>query len=83
MNYNIYVNDNLAKQLDLVALSTHKKRNALIQEAISLLIDVYTKKKWPESILNFKGIDNNMKWEGFEQNRQELKEPTNNLFLDC
>lgn len=34
MNYNIYVNDKLAKQLDLVALNTHKKRNALIQEAI-------------------------------------------------
>jgi hypothetical protein len=75
MNLNIYINDNLATQLDVIAACSHKKRNTLIQEAISLLVQNYKKDKWPDSILHFQGINNLTGWEGFEQHRKELKEP--------
>ena len=80
MNLNIYINDSLAKQLDMVAIQVHKKRNTLIQEAISLLVQSYKKEKWPDSILNFQGINNLTEWEGFEQHRKELKEPNADVF---
>ena len=80
MNLNIYINDNLAKQLDIVAVTTQKKRNTLIQEAISLLVQNYKKGKWPDSILNFQGINDLAEWEGFEQQRKDLKEPTSDIF---
>lgn len=80
MNFNIYVNDNLAQQLDFIASITHKRRNTLIQEAISLLVQNYKKEKWPESILNFQGIKDLNEWKGFEQHRQELEEPEHQIF---
>lgn len=73
MNVNIYINDDLAKQLDTVALDTHKKRNTLIQEAISMLVKSQKKEKWPDSILDFQGIENITSWKGFEAHRKEFK----------
>ena len=80
MNVNLYINDELAKQLDMVALTTHKKRNTLIQEAIFNLVKDHRGKTWPESILNFKGIKDLSDWDGFEQYRKELKEPNSDIF---
>ncbi len=80
MNLNIYINDNLAKELDFIVAHVHKKRNTLVQEAISLLVKSYQKEKWPDSILSFQGIHSYDKWEGFEQNRKELKEPNADIF---
>ena len=82
MNVNIYINDDLAKQLDMLAIDTHKKRNTLIQEAISLLVKSHKKEKWPDSILDFHGIENITSWEGFEEHRKELKEPNTDIFKD-
>ena len=82
MNFNIYINDNLAKELDVIAINTHKKRNKLIQEAIIQLVDHYRKEKWPNSILKFQGINDVDKWEGFEQYRHELQEPKNIIFKE-
>lgn len=80
MNLNIYINDDLAKQLDIVAVTAHKKRNTLIQEAISSLVQNYKREKWPDSILNFKGINDLTEWNGFEEHRKELKEPNSDIF---
>ncbi len=80
MNVNVYINDALADQLDLIAVNTHKKRNTLIQEAISNLVANYRKKKWPEAILNFKGIEGISDWKGFEESRKELLEPKLDIF---
>lgn len=82
MNVNIYINDNLAKQLDIVAIDTHKKRNTLIQEAIAMLVKSHKKEKWPDSILDFQGIKNITNWEGFEAHRKDLKEPNADIFKD-
>ena len=82
MNLNIYINDDLAKQLDVVAIHAHKKRNTLIQEAILLLVQSYKKEKWSDSILNFQGINNLTEWDGFEQHRKELKKPNIDIFKD-
>lgn len=80
MNINIYINDYLARQLDLVVSDSNKKRNALIQEAISLLVEKYKREKWPDSILNFQGVDGLTEWEGFQEHRKGLKEPDTMLF---
>lgn len=80
MNINIYINDNLAKQLDAVAIISHKKRNTLIQEAISLLVQNYKKEKWPDSILSFQVMKDLSEWAGFESYRKGLKEPETNIF---
>lgn len=82
MNVNVYLNDNLAKQLDIVAMDTNKKRNTLIQEAISLLVNNHKKEKWSDSILNFTGIQSIKDWEGFEEHRKDLKEPNADIFKD-
>ncbi len=82
MNLNIYINDNLAKQLDMLAMLVNKRRNTLIQEAISLLVKSYKKEKWPDSILNFQGIDDCDEWEGFEQHRKDLKEQNTDILKD-
>jgi predicted transcriptional regulator len=82
MNVNIYINDDLAKQLDIVAIGTNKKRNTLIQEAITMLVKSHKKEKWPDSILDFNGIENITSWEGFEEHRRELKEPNADIFKD-
>ena len=80
MNVNLYINDELAKQLDMIVLSTDKKRNSLIQEAIYNLVKSYRGTKWPDAILNFKGIEDLSDWDGFEQHRQELKKPDTEIF---
>lgn len=80
MNLNIYINDELAKQLDLIAITNHKKRNTLIQEAISVLVQNYNKKKWPDSITNFQGFKDLTAGERFETHRQELAEPNSDIF---
>jgi len=48
MNINIYLEDSLTKSLTRHAKKSKRSRNDLIREAI---------KEWPESILNFNGID--------------------------
>ncbi len=74
MNFNIYINNNLAKELDVLVTRTNKTRNKLIQEAIEKFIDT-NRKTWPDAILEFQGIPDLDDWGGFEQHRLELKAP--------
>ncbi len=38
MNFNIYLNDNLVKDLETIVINTKKSRNAIIQEAVRAFI---------------------------------------------
>jgi hypothetical protein len=82
MNFNIYINNNLAKELDVLVTRTKKTRNKLIQEAIEKFIATNRKKTWCDAILAFKGVPGLDDWGGFEQHRMELETPGNFIFKD-
>ncbi len=45
MNFNIYLNDNLVKDLETIIINTKKSRNAIIQEAVRAFINIYHKRQ--------------------------------------
>ncbi len=56
MNINIYIEDQLARQLSTFSQKLHRKRNSIVREAIREWLEKHTSTKWPKSILEFKGI---------------------------
>ena len=75
MHFNIWVNDNLVKEMELIMKETGHKRNKIITEAITEYVKKRKFQEWPEVIKNFKGIEGLENWEGFEGFRKELNEP--------
>lgn len=69
MNVNVYFEDSLAQQLGQYAKNLHKPRNTIIREAVKEWIAHHKIKKWPKSILNFKGCPD---FPAFESTRKEL-----------
>ena len=80
MNFNIYLNENLVKELKAIVASTKKRRNAIIQEAVREFVTRYHKKQWSKYVQNFSGIKELQRREGFEKTRDELKIPQNDIF---
>ncbi|MDA9163668.1 ribbon-helix-helix domain-containing protein [Rickettsiaceae bacterium] len=56
MNINIYIEDQLARQLSTFSQKFHRKRNSIVREAIREWLEKHTSTKWPKSILEFEGI---------------------------
>ena len=80
MNFNVYLDDHLAKDLASFCQHSHKKRNAVIRDALELYIHQAMPKSWPQSILKFKGIQD---IEPFENYRDELStDNRSSLFED-
>ena len=77
MNINIYLEDELGKNISKTAEQQGKTRNAVIREALKLWLDKQKKKAWPKSVLNFKGVKD---FPRFEDTRTELSEPKDDLF---
>ena len=75
MHFNIWVNDNLVKEMESIIKETGHKRNKIITEAITEYVKKRKFQEWPEVIKNFKGIEGREHWEGFEGFRKELNEP--------
>jgi hypothetical protein len=69
MNVNVYLEDTLAHQLGRYAKSIHKPRNMIIREAVKEWLAHHEMKKWPKSILNFKGYPD---FPAFESLRSDL-----------
>ncbi|MGV2828105.1 ribbon-helix-helix protein, CopG family [Myxosarcina sp. GI1(2024)] len=72
MNFNLYLEDELERELQNLARVTGKSRNALIREAIQSLISQHHKSKWSKNILDFRGIKEGL---DFESYRDELLNP--------
>ncbi len=72
MNINVYLEDSLAQSLNRQTKKLGKSRNAIIREAINAWIAHHEHKLWPNSILNFKGIQSMLP---FESSRNELTQP--------
>lgn len=77
MNIQIYLEDYLAKQLTQYAEKFHKKRNAIIREAIKEWVVKHTERQWPESIIQFNGIED---FPDVTEIRQNVIQPTKKLF---
>ncbi len=73
MNFNIYLEDSLGKQLEEVAQKTGYSRNALIREALREFVNKHTHREWPEAILNFQGIEDGIVFESY---RDDLRIPS-------
>lgn len=55
MHFHVYLDEGLAKNLAQCCQNTHKKRNAVIREALQLYFD-QKNDHWPPDLLAFKGI---------------------------
>lgn len=73
MNINIYLEDYLARQLSTSAEKLHRKRNAIIREAIKEWLQKHTKKKWSKTILEFKGEEDFPDIMDWRQNMTQVK----------
>ena len=78
MNFNIYIEDKLGKQLKQATESTGKSKNALIREALKEWFQHHLITQWPETVLQHRGIEN---FQPFESHRSELQIPTDDPFL--
>jgi metal-responsive CopG/Arc/MetJ family transcriptional regulator len=72
MNFSIHLRDELVERLAQAAKESGKTRNALIGEAIGEWLDRRRTSKWPQSVMNFRGIRGIAR---FEESRKELKPP--------
>lgn len=77
MNINIYLEDKLAKSLNYYVKETGQSRNAIIREAVKEYITSHQEKKWPDSVLKYKGTKNT---KAFESHRDELTPPKEDPF---
>ncbi|GBE75755.1 hypothetical protein myaer87_29820 [Microcystis aeruginosa NIES-87] len=72
MNLNLDLEDELSQQLQALSRSTGKSQNALIREAIQLLITTKEQSQWSSTILNFQGVSDAIVFEAY---REELSPP--------
>jgi len=77
MNFNIYLDDETARQLQQETEKNHLSRNAIIREAITSWLN-NKHKQWPEEILNYQGDED---FPAFESYREELTEIKDAPFL--
>ena len=70
MNFNIYLDDKTAKQLEQETQKSQLSRNAIIRQAITSWLNKKNK-SWPDEILNYQGDEN---FPAFESYRKELTE---------
>ncbi len=73
MNINIYLEEDLAKELKDYSLETGQSRNGIIREAVREWISHHQAKTWPKSVLQFKGCP---EMPTFESTREELLPPS-------
>ncbi|MDJ0575273.1 MAG: ribbon-helix-helix domain-containing protein [Xenococcaceae cyanobacterium MO_234.B1] len=72
MNFNVYLEDEIGKKLEAISKKENVSRNALIRQAVKLLIDSKKRSQWSEDILNWNGIKEEI---SFESYRNELIPP--------
>lgn len=70
MNFNIYLDDETAKQLQQETTKSKLSRNAIIRQAITSWLN-NKHKQWPEEVLNYEGDD---QFPAFESHREELSD---------
>lgn len=79
MNFQVYLDEQLGKQVRQLCEATHKKRNTIIREALKLYLELQGKEVWPSSVLNFRGMED---FPNFEADRGKDKPNVRQGFLD-
>lgn len=79
MHFHVYLDDGLAQNMARFCDETHKKRNAVVREALQLYLEQQQKKQWPPEILSFQGVDD---FPAFESFRSELPADKRTPFLE-
>jgi hypothetical protein len=79
MHFHVYLDQELGEEVRIICQKTHKKRNAVVREALRLYIHQQKKKTWPDSILAFRGIKD---FPAFESYRKDLGQDLRTTFLD-
>ena len=77
VNFNVYLDDVIARRLERLAKRTGKPRNAIIRRAVATWLE-RAQVGWPTVVLEWTG-DSSMP--PFEQSRRELQEPADDPFL--
>lgn len=72
MNFNIYIDDETGKKLNLAAKKSPESRNAIVRQAVSEWLSRHGKPQWPDEVLAFKGMADIPL---FEASRDKLKPP--------
>ncbi len=76
MHFNIYLDNQTAKQLQDETEKSPLSRNAIIRQAITIWLN-RKKVTWPEEVLNYTGEHG---FTSFESHRTELTQPTEDPF---
>ena len=71
MNVNIYVEDDLGREINQMAQLLGKSRNAIIREALKEWVDHHASREWPAIVKNYAGIKD---FPRFEDYRNELED---------
>lgn len=79
MNFHVYLDEDLGRQVEKICHTTHKKRNTIIREALRLYLQQQKRSVWPDTVLSFKGMKD---FPPFELSRQELSNELREPFLD-
>ncbi len=77
MNFQIYLEEPLRRELDDLRRRTGTKRNALVREAIRQYIERQKSRQWPESVVEFKPEKS---FPRFETARKTLSPPKDVVF---
>lgn len=72
MNFNVYVEDQLAERLDLRTKQQGKKRNTIIREALEAWTTLNLPAAWPDDVLTYTGSTDGIVFESY---RPELSPP--------
>ena len=79
MHFHVYLDENLAQNLAQLCQETHKKRNAVVREALQLYLEQQKQACWPTDVLSFKGIKDMSAFESF---RSDLSSDSDRSFLE-
>jgi predicted transcriptional regulator len=75
MNFNLYIDDATAQELDVAAKAENQTRNAAVRQAVQEWLARHRNaRQWPQEILEWEGFDG---MEPFEAQRATLAERSN------
>jgi hypothetical protein len=72
VNFNVYLDADAVDRLNALARKQGTTRNALIREAVALLLERQPRGAWPQEVLAFQGEPDAP---AFEQPRKRLRPP--------
>ena len=79
MTLTIYINKELAEQMNTLSKALNRSRNSIIHEAIERWIKEQTEKPWPDNFFDFEAV---LDVPDFKATRKELKEPPLDPFAE-